>query len=68
MIDDPALKMSTKDFLKDFLEFKQDWEKEVNNLNLFVYFELTFQMSCNASTTTADTKPKVIKKKKPQDV
>ena len=42
MIDDPALKMSTKDFLKDFLEFKQDWEKEVNNLNLFVYFELTF--------------------------
>jgi hypothetical protein len=44
-MNDPSLKKSTKQFLADFISFKNEWENDV---------------SC-MSTTTADTKPKVMK-------
>ena len=44
-MNDASLKKSTKEFLADFISFKNEWENDV---------------SC-MSTTTADTKPKVLK-------
>ena len=44
-MNDASLKKSTMEFLADFISFKNEWENDV---------------SC-ISTTTADTKPKVLK-------